>query len=259
MRFDVPPAALEAGFANEPLGTHTSRTIMLAELSALLRSVGSDATYEEYRLAAVDENAVHKGTQATRAKTFRHLRELYALSPEVPVFRTLRLLWDEDGSAQPLIATLCAAARDSMLRSTIDSVVGLMPGEVTTTANFANSIQEAFPGHYAPGVAARAGRNVASSWQQAGLLVGRVRKVRAHPCARPTSAAYALFLGYVCGMRGDALFTTPWTRLLDLPERELRVLAATASRQGWLEYRESGGVTEVTFRHFFRAYGDGQS
>lgn len=40
MRIDVPPAALVFGFVNDPPGTHTSRTMMLTELRALLVADG---------------------------------------------------------------------------------------------------------------------------------------------------------------------------------------------------------------------------
>ena len=72
LRIDVPEAALSAGFVNEPVGTHTSRTLMLQELQALLASVGMDATYADYLTEAVESNAVRKATLSTRKKTFRH-------------------------------------------------------------------------------------------------------------------------------------------------------------------------------------------
>ena len=62
VRLDLPPDAVAAGFENDPPGTHTSRTIMLADLRALLGSTDHDADYEDYRNAAVLENAVNKAT-----------------------------------------------------------------------------------------------------------------------------------------------------------------------------------------------------
>jgi hypothetical protein len=51
MRIDVPEKALRAGFVSEPVGTHTSRTIMLPELRALLAAVPPDLGYAEYKTA----------------------------------------------------------------------------------------------------------------------------------------------------------------------------------------------------------------
>ena len=64
MRIDLPRTALDAGMSNEPSGTHTSRTIMLDELAALLASCSPDAEYQDYATAAVDTNVLGKATLA---------------------------------------------------------------------------------------------------------------------------------------------------------------------------------------------------
>jgi len=242
--------ALVVGFVNEPVGTHTSRTMMLRELTSLLHEAPAQAGYNDYQRLALDLNSVQKATLTTRQKTLRHLRELYALNLSVPIFAALRTLWDHDSVAQPLLAGLCAVARDPVLRCTLAHIVELRRGEETTPGALAAMVAESFPGHYGPDVTARIGRNIASSWAQTGLLTGRTRKVRSHPDVNPTTVAYALFLAHLCGGRGDMLFSSLWSRMLDTPIPEVRSLASAAARQGWLEYRESGGITEVTFRHF---------
>ena len=64
--------------------------------------------------------------------------------------------------------------------------------------------------------------------------------------------AYALLLGHLEGAQGDALFTTRWARLLDVPPPVLRDHARRASQLGWLEYRHGGGITELSFHHLLR-------
>lgn len=253
MRVDVPEDALKAGFINEPVGTHTSRTIMLGELRGLLSSVEASGKYGAYQSAIVEQNVVHKATNSTRLKTLRHLRELYALSSELPVFRTLRTLWDADRDAQPLLAILFALARDPVLRSTLDDVLAVPVGDEVRPVQLANAVSASFPGHYGPDVLARTARNIASSWEQSGVVRGRARKIRQRPCTTPVNTAFALYLGHLCGVRADALFTTHWARVLDRSDSELRRLAAEASRQGWLTYRQAGGVTEVRFNFLERA------
>ena len=117
MRTNLPTGALGAGMWNEPAGTHTSRTIMLDELTALLASCPPDAAYKDYAFAVADTNVLGKSTLATRKKSLRHLRELYALRADVPVFAGLRSLWWDDPTSRPLLAVLCAAARDPLLRA----------------------------------------------------------------------------------------------------------------------------------------------
>src|SRR6185437_5749351 len=88
----VPESALAFGFREDSAGVHDSRTIMLAELRALLAACPPSAGLAEYRAAGIGENVVGKATATTRHNTLRRLRQLYALDPTVPLFRALREL-----------------------------------------------------------------------------------------------------------------------------------------------------------------------
>ena len=88
--------AIAAGFRFGHIGTHTSRTIMLAELGATFSAVPAAAKPPDYAAAIVVENCLGKQTVSTRRLTLQRLRELYALDPAVPIFRILRRLWDLD-------------------------------------------------------------------------------------------------------------------------------------------------------------------
>lgn len=248
----VPPEALASGFVNSPVGSHTSRTIMLRELRTLLATCASDAKPEDYRKAVIDDNALQKRTVTTRRASLRQLRELYALDHQVLLFRALRDLWDADEEAQPLLAVLCATARDPLLRATAVTVLDRPPGEAVTPEMLAAAVDTAFPGRYKPTVLHVVGRNTVSSWQQSGHLAGRTHKVRSRAQSRPVAVAYALLLGHLCGDSGNGLFQTLWVRLLDAPEHVVRAQAAIASREGWIDYRHAGGMTEVGFRYLLR-------
>jgi hypothetical protein len=240
------------GFVNEPGGAHSSRTMMLAELRLLLATCPPSASLEEYRSAIVDDNVLLKKTIATRKVSFRRMRELYAFDRKVLLFRALRDLWDEDTQAQPLLALLCAIARDPLLRSTAESILATPLGETVTPSMFAEAVNASFPNYYNSKTLASIGRNIISSWQQAGLLSGKLHKVRISAQSHPASVAYALLLGYLSDARGDALFRTLWSRLLDASEHVLHAHALVASQRGWIEYRHMGEVTEVGFRHLLR-------
>ena len=58
-------------------GAHQSKTMMFRELEALTSTGAS--TPEEFRTAAIDENAIGKATSNTRRLTFKHLASLYGL------------------------------------------------------------------------------------------------------------------------------------------------------------------------------------
>lgn len=222
---------------------------MLDECSALLAACARDAPYEDYAAAVVVTNVLGKSTLATRKKSLRHLRELYSLRADVPVFAGLRSLWWDDAVSRPLLAVLCAVSRDPLLRATADVVLDAPVGTRLGASDLANAIDEAFPHRFADGVRARIGRNVASSWTQSGHLGGRTNKIRTQARATPAAAAYALYLGHLADETGSALFRTLWARLLDVPEGSVRELAAGASRLGWITYRSAAAMTEVTFRH----------
>lgn len=252
MPLTIPDEALRYGFYNDPVGTHGSRTIMLKELRMLLESCPRPTSYEDFRTAIVEDNVLLKNTAATRMESFRRLRELYALTEETLLFRALRDLWEEDGEGQPLLSLLCSTARDSILRGTAEPILSLPKGEQVTPQMIEKATEASFPGRYNPTMLANVGRHAASSWQQSGHLNGHRYKTRGQ--AKPTAAsmAYALLLGHLCGNRGAALFETLWARLLDVSSHTLHELALQASRQGWIEYRHTGAVTEITFQHLLR-------
>lgn len=71
-------------------GSHNCRTMMLAEITRLLALAPPTATIQEYSAAVVEQNVLGKNTESTRHKTFRYLRELYGLSPSLPLFAAYR-------------------------------------------------------------------------------------------------------------------------------------------------------------------------
>ena len=249
---DVPEAAFAFGFTNDRVGLHTSRTIMLVELRALLAACSPCSALADYRAAVVDENVLLKRTSTTRDATFYWLRTLYGLDPGVLLFRALRDLWDADAAAQPLLALLAAAAREPLLRATAPAVLDAPAESVVTPGMLAEAVSDTFPGRYNPRTLANIGGNAASSWTQSGHLRGRSPKRRARADSRPAAVAYALLLGYLTGARGEALFGTFWARLLDAPTYALHEQAVAAARDGWIEYRRAGDVTDVEPRHLLR-------
>lgn len=252
MSLQVSAQSNEHGFVNKSVGAHSSRTMMLAELRLLLASCPQSATLEDYQTAIIDENVLLKQTVATRKATFKWLKELYALDRKILIFRAFRDLWDEETQAQPLLALLCTVARDHILKGTAEMILAIPLGETVTPTMIAQTVNANFPNRYKPNTLASIGRNVISTWQQAGLLSGKLHKLRIRAESRPASVAYALLLGYLSGARGEALFRTLWCRLLDAPVNVLHEQAFAASQRGWIEYRHMGDVTEIGFRYLLR-------
>ncbi|MDX1418228.1 MAG: hypothetical protein R3293_28770, partial [Candidatus Promineifilaceae bacterium] len=209
---NVPKSSLKDGFNNGPGGTHTSRTMLLKELTLLLESCPATCDFAYYERAILLDNVLMKQTDSTRRRTLRSMRELYALRREVPLFRALRDLWDEDQDARPLLALQCAAARDPLLRATSSLILELPIRATVSSSELADAVKEAFPDRYNLSTLNKIGRNTASSWTQAGYLEGRTSKTRVNIKPTASSVAYAILQGHLCGERGDALFDTIWTR-----------------------------------------------
>lgn len=241
-----------------PGGPSTSQTIMVSSLHRLFAEVPPDAAPVAYRTAVMEENVLGKETTSGREWAFRQLRRFYALNPRCLLFRALRDLWEDEKTGQPLLAVLCALARDPVLRASAEVIITSDPGDEITSGDFEAAIEEKFPGAYKANTRHTTAQKVASSWDQSGHIlqekVGSKVRTRVHPT--PAATAYALMLGHLQGMRGQALFGTLWARVLDQPVSHLMDLAATASQAGILEFRHAGGVVEVTFHELLRPFDD---
>ena len=233
-------------------GTHTSRTMMLADLQTLLGTVPADARHEVYKTAVIEDNVLGKGSESSRKRSFRYLRELYLLDPAQILFRALRDLWDKDPQGRPLLAMLSSLARDSSLRATTEGVLPLPRGAPVSSHDLEDVLQQHFDHSYSDSIAFKIGRNAASSWTQSGHLKGRTRKVRSKAEPTPGATAYALLLGYLTDQRGVGLFDTLWADTLDRGTSGLHNLAVAAGQRGWLEYRQAGNVIDVGFRWLLR-------
>jgi hypothetical protein len=233
------------GFRFGDKGTHTSRTIMLAELSDLLAAVPPESAASAYEAAVVIDNVLGKSTIATRRLTRQRLTELYGLDPRIPLFRVLRRVWAVDEAGRPLVAFLCALARDPLLRATAPAVLDLPVGAELVRAPFLDAIRDAVGPRLNDAVLDKVARNAASSWSQAGHLEGRVRKIRRRVAPTPGSLAFALWMGSVEGFAGEVLLDSRWTRVLDRKGRELLPLALQAKQLGLIHARAGGGVVEI--------------
>jgi len=205
------------------------------------------AAKEDFRRSIVDDNLLAKKTIATRRAAFQRLSELYAFDNDTPAFRVFRQFWNYGEEGRSLLAILCAAARDPLLRGTADVILNTPVGEIVDKETIKAALREGTGERFNDSSLDKIARNAASSWTQSGHLSGRSIKVRRNPDVTPANTAYALFLGYLEGVRGLSLYETLWTRILAAPASEVSDLAMEASRRRWLTYRRIGQVMEVTF------------
>lgn len=233
------------GFRVAESGPHTSKTLMLQELEALLAAVPADAPAKAYRAAIVEENVLGKRTLSTRKETASRLTALHGLDPSKPLFRVLRRLWAVDPVAHPQLALLNGLARDPLLMATTAPVMGMAQGQVLQRTEMVAAVQGFSHDRLSPKVLDAVARNTTSSWTQSGHLKGKVKKLRQPLKPHPVALALALWLGYASGKRGKALLNTPWATALDTSSSGLLELAEQTKRLGLLKLSHGGGVVSI--------------
>ena len=239
---------IEAGFRFGDKGTHTSRTMMLAELTELLDALPETAPRQAYAEAIIEDNLLGKQTRATRKLTNQRLGELYGLTPTLPLFAVLRRAWARDQPGRPLIALLCALARDPLLKASQQAVLPLPAGAELMRSSLSGALRAATGHRLNDSILDKVARNTASSWSQSGHLEGRVRKIRQQVTPTPGALAYAAWLGSIEGLAGEHLLNSQWARVLDHSPVELLDLAFRAKSIGLLNVSAGGGIIEIDVR-----------
>jgi len=242
------------GFRSEKGNTHAARSMMLDELQTLLSCVRNpDAAKSEYRRAIVEENCLGKRSEETRKITSMHLGFLYGLDPSVTIFRALRYFWDRDAAGRPLLALLSAYSRDGLVRTSAPLVLPLAEAQTFRREALEEYIYKENPNRFSEVSLKAVVRNLGATWTKSGHLIEKATKIRSRVTASAGSVSYALFLGYLYGVRGEALFSTEFTRLLDSSSARLVELAEEASRRGWIVFKRIGKVMEVQFPNLLTA------
>jgi hypothetical protein len=240
--------AVKTGFRFGNKGTHTSRTMMLAELNAVFDVAGTEAPRARYVEAIIDENCLGKPTTSTRRLTLQRLSELYGLDPKHPVFRVLRRLWTVDVPGRALLALLVALARDPLLLATAPAILSLPAGADLQRDAVRAALRGVVGERLNDQVLDKVVRNVASTWGQSGHLEGRTFKKRRLVRPTPATVALALYLGHAAGLRGEDLLTSAWIATLDCTPSRARELAIEAKGLGLIDLRMGGDVFELGFR-----------
>ncbi len=236
------------GFDFKRAGAHTSRTLMLDELSILLSYLdNANVDKTDYLTAIIDDNCLNKRTLTNRKLTYRDLVTLYTLDESLAIFRVLRFFWQRDQQAHPLLVLLCSYGRDALLRITAPFIINFSEGVVVHRVMMEEFIEQQQPERFSPATLKSTAQNINASWTQTGHLNGRSPKLRSRAKATPGSVAYTLFLGYLMGVRGESLFQTEFAKLLDCTIDQAIDLAEVASRRGWIVFKRVGRTIEVLF------------
>lgn len=220
---------------------------MLPDLQQLMEHARPELTVPDYRRLIVQENVLGKPTRTTREHTIRKLKALYGLDPAIPLFRALLRLWNFDAASRPMLAMLCAHARDPLLRLASGAVIGTPIGQVASTKAVLEAVEARAPGRFSQTNLKAIVVRVLGSFVQSGHLTDGASKRRQSVRATPASAAYAAFLAYLEGYRAQRLLTSPWAALLDATPEALVDLLREAGRRGVVSFKHQGNVIDIGF------------
>lgn len=241
------------GFYEAKVGGHSARSMMFLELRSLIRTLPLATAKEDIARAIIDQNVLEKPTQSSRKKSLRHLIELYGLDTSKALFRVLWQLGHADLDSLPQLCLVCAYARDMQLRQSFELVRHLRLGEILERASMEQHLEAGFPGRFSASMRKSMSQNVNTTWTFGGHLAGKVKKTRQLPEPRPSSAAYAMFVGYLSGLRGERLLGSQYADLVASNRSQLLAALSLASAKGLLSLKIAAGVVEFDFSNLLTA------
>ncbi len=241
----IDPSAMQAaGLKLQGGGAHQSKTMMLGEVSTIFASGHGD----DPATAVLADNLLAKPSMRAREAALYRLRQLYGVGQTDPICLALRRLWPRDADARATLALSCALARDPSFRDGAAPVLDALLGDQVRWPVIAAAFEARNPGRIGERMAKSLAQNAASSWTQAGLLKGALRKERVRPKATPVAAAYAALIASLCGFGGVRLLSCRWLDLLDRPIEERLGLLRQAEGLGLARIRSAGDVLEIEIR-----------
>ncbi len=235
------------GFSKAGLGAHSARSMMFLEMRMLVHAMPPVVSLDDFVKVIVEENILEKPTLSSRKKSLRHLFELYGMDPTKALFRVFWDLAHSDLDSLPQLCLVCAYARDPQLRYSFELVRSMRLGEILVRSAMEQHLENGFPSRFSPAMKKSMAQNVNTSWTFGGHLAGRTKKTRRLPETRPISAAYAMFVGYLTGLRGERLLDSTFAALVSPNRPQLQKALALASARGLLSIKQAAGIVEFDF------------
>jgi hypothetical protein len=225
---------------------------MFSELSQVMDHAIDDDSY----LESLNENVANKRTKVNKDKTTGFIKQLYDFKPTNAPFAGFKYFWQTSSNEdKPLLALLFAIGRDQLLAESLPVLLSCFPGYKVTIESLEENIRINHPMQYSPNTCKSLAQNIASSWKQAGYITGKVKNIRTKTNPTYPVVAFALFLSYLNGDRGDFILSSLWVKALDLNEARLRELIIEAMKLDLLHYQHSGAVTTISFEHLINKTG----
>ena len=235
------------GFSKTSSGGHSARSMMLREMSILVGAMPLSVTRDEFANVIVEENILEKPTLSSRKKSHRHLVELYGMDPSKALFRVLWDLGHVDSDSLHQLCLVCSYSRDPQLRQSFELVRTLHLGVVLERVAMEQHLERGFPNRFSAAMKKSMAQNVNTTWTFGGHLTGKAKKIRRLPEPRPISAAYAMLVGYLTGLRGERLLDSAFASLVASSRSHLISALSLASAKGLLSLKQAAGIVEFDF------------
>jgi len=235
------------GFSKARIGGHSARSMMFLEMLALIQGIPLIVSKDDFTSAIIEENILEKPTLSSRKKSLRHLIEIYGLDTTKALFRVLWELGHGDLDSLPQLCLVCAYVRDPQLRYSFELIRRLRPNEVLTRVDMEQHLEKGFPDRFSPAMKKSMAQNINTTWTFSGHLKGKAIKTRRLPEPRPISAVYAMFAGYLTGLRGEILLDSAFAALVAPSRSILQSSLSIAAAKGLLSLKQAGGVVEFDF------------
>jgi hypothetical protein len=237
---------------NKPKSVHGGRTIMFSELEKVMEFSLEHGQFDE----AMGENVFGKKSSNGIKQTKGFLKRLYSFDLNILAFKVFRYFWIEsEAYEKPLLAILYAISNDDHLKNSIDVLNQVKLGEKVNIESLEDNIQKFYPKRYSVNTTRSMAQNIASSWKQAGFIVGKVKNTRVQPDISFKVVAFAMLISYLNGERGDFILNSNTVKALCLSENRIRELAIEASKRDYLQYQFAGNVTAVSFDNLLSKIG----
>lgn len=229
---------------DNPKTIHTSRTIMSAELTEVMDFPKEHLNYFEI----MADNVFNKKTESSKKKTINYLTQLYSFSKEDAKFLCIENYWNKvENKEKPLLALILATSKDYLIKESVDFVKSVKHNNKASIEEFESNIVHYHPNRFSPKTLRSVSQNVASSWKQAGYVLGKVKNIRTECPPSYFTVAFAFLMAYLDDLRGDYLFDHHSVKALDATKEEILNLIKAASDRELLNYNRSGASIVISF------------
>lgn len=201
-------------------------------------------------------NVTGKKSNSGVEKTANFLKRLYGFDENNPSFTAFKYFWKiSEPNEKPLIAFVYAVNQDQLLAESVQVLQNVKPGAKVATSFFEEEIEKYHPNQYSLITKHSIGKNLASSWKQAGFIEGKVKNIRTQPEITYRIACFAFLLAFLKGDRGDFIWGSIGVNALCLYQTELRALASECAKKDLMQYQYAGSVTAISFTNLLNKMG----